>query len=148
MAAGLSLAEARLDDFNEALNEAIAINLDHRPPQRIQDSDGSLEATDLTLSTAEQVTQAGPWGQQFPEPIFDGAFTVKRHRIVGEKHLKLSLAVENTEVEAIAFNIDVASWLENPLPQLGALYRLGINDYRGDRSAQLVIDSFWALDSG
>ena len=74
--------------------------------------------------------------------------TVKRHRIVGEKHLKLSLAVENTEVEAIAFNIDVASWLENPLPQLGALYRLGINDYRGDRSAQLVIDSFWALDSG
>ncbi len=148
MAAGLSLAEARLDDFNQALNEAIAITLDHRPPRRIQDSDGSLEARDLTLSTAEQVTQAGPWGQQFPEPIFDGAFTVKRHRIVGEKHLKLSLAVENTEVEAIAFNIDVASWLENPLPQLGALYRLGINDYRGDRSAQLVIDSFWALDSG
>ena len=148
MAAGLSLAEARLDDFNQALNEAIAITLDHRPPQRIQDSDGSLEAGDLTLSTAEQVTQAGPWGQQFPEPLFDGAFTVKRHRIVGEKHLKLSLAVGNTEVEAIAFNIDVASWLENPLPQLGALYRLGINDYRGDRSAQLVIDSFWALDSG
>ena len=148
MAAGLSLAEARLDDFNEALNEAIAITLDHRPPQRIQDSDGSLEAGDLTLSTAEQVTQAGPWGQQFPEPLFDGAFTVKRHRIVGEKHLKLSLALGNTEVEAIAFNIDVASWLENPLPQLGALYRLGINDYRGDRSAQLVIDSFWALDSG
>ena len=148
MAAGLSLAEVRLDEFNEALNEAIAITLDHRPPQRIQDSDGSLEARDLTLSTAEQVTQAGPWGQQFPEPLFDGAFTVKRHRIVGEKHLKLSLALGNTEVEAIAFNIDVASWLENPLPQLGALYRLGINDYRGDRSAQLVIDSFWALDSG
>jgi single-stranded-DNA-specific exonuclease len=147
MAAGLSLAEDRLDDFQRALNEAVAMALDHQPPQRVQDSDGSLRADDLTLAIFEAVTQAGPWGQQFPEPLFDGIFSVRRHRIVGEKHLKLSLASENTEVEAIAFNIDVDTWLKNPLRELGALYRLGINDYRGERSPQLVIDSFWALGS-
>ncbi len=147
MAAGLSLAEDRLDDFQQALNEAVAMALDHQPPQRVQDSDGSLRADDLTLAIFETVTQAGPWGQQFPEPLFDGIFSVRRHRIVGEKHLKLSLASENTEVEAIAFNIDVDTWLKNPLRELGALYRLGINDYRGERSPQLVIDTFWALES-
>lgn len=147
MAAGLSLAEDRLDDFQQALNEAVAMALGHQPPQRVQDSDGSLRADDLTLAIFEAVTQAGPWGQQFPEPLFDGTFSVRRHRIVGEKHLKLSLASENTEVEAIAFNIDVDTWLKNPLRELGALYRLGINDYRGERSPQLVIDSFWALES-
>ena len=147
MAAGLSLAEDRLDDFQQALNEAVAMALDHQPPQQVQESDGSLRADDLTLAIFETVTQAGPWGQQFPEPLFDGIFSVRRHRIVGEKHLKLSLASENTEVEAIAFNIDVDTWLKNPLRELGALYRLGINDYRGERSPQLVIDSFWALES-
>ena len=99
----------------------------------------------MTLTVAEQVSDAGPWGQQFPEPIFDGAFSVKRHRIVGEKHLKLSLDIEGTELDAIAFNIDVEGWLGEPLERIGALYRLGVNDYRGDRSPQLVIDSFWAL---
>jgi len=145
MAAGLSLAEERLDAFTEALNEAVAAALNHQPPQRIQDSDGALQAGDLTLTVAEQVTQAGPWGQQFPEPLFDGAFTVRGHRIVGEKHLKLSLEIDDTEVEAIAFNIDVAQWSEKPLQRLGALYRLGVNEYRGARSPQLVIDSFWAI---
>ena len=145
MAAGLSLPEERLDAFTEALNEAVAAGLNHQPPQRVQDSDGALQADDLTLTVAEQVTHAGPWGQQFPEPLFDGAFTVRRHRIVGEKHLKLSLEIDDTEVEAIAFNVDVAQWSERPLQRLGALYRLGVNDYRGDRSPQVVIDSFWAI---
>ncbi|MDG1216394.1 MAG: single-stranded-DNA-specific exonuclease RecJ, partial [Luminiphilus sp.] len=145
MAAGLSLAEEHLDDFQRALNDVVATTLNHQSPQRIQDSDGVLQATELTLTVAEQVTDAGPWGQQFPEPLFDGAFSVKRHRIVGEKHLKLSLEIEGTELDAIAFNIDVADWLGEPLQRIGALYRLGINDYRGDRSPQLVIDSFWAL---
>lgn len=145
MAAGLSLPEERLDAFTQALNGAVAAALNHQPPQRVQDSDGALKADDLTLIVAEQVTHAGPWGQQFPEPLFDGAFTVKRHRIVGEKHLKLSLEINDTEVEAIAFNADVAQWSERPLQRMGALYRLGVNDYRGDRSPQLVIDSFWAI---
>ena len=71
---GLSLAEEHLDDFQQALNDVVATILNQQPPQRIQDSDGVLQAAELTLTVAEQVSDAGPWGQQFPEPLFDGAF--------------------------------------------------------------------------
>jgi len=144
MAAGLSLAKADLDTFREALNSVVAETLNHQSPERIQDSDGALAAGEMNVELAEQLSAGGPWGQQFPEPLFDGRFSVKRHRIVGEKHLKLSLESDGKEIEAIAFNVDAEQWLAQPLESIGALYRLDINDYRGDRTVQLVIDSFWA----
>jgi len=144
MAAGLSLAKADLDTFREALNSVVAETLSHQSPERIQDSDGALAAGEMNVELAEQLSAGGPWGQQFPEPLFDGRFSVKRHRIVGEKHLKLSLESDGKEIEAIAFNVDAEQWLAQPLESIGALYRLDINDYRGDRTVQLVIDSFWA----
>jgi single-stranded-DNA-specific exonuclease len=64
---------------------------------------------------------------------------------VGEKHLKLTLDVEGVEIAGIAFNIDVEEWLAAPLRKMGALYRLDVNEYRGERSAQLVIQSFWPI---
>ena len=75
--------------------------------------------------------------------MFDGVFTVSRHRIVGDKHLKMTLTIDSVDIEAIAFNIDVDEWLSQPLERIRALYRLDINEFRGDRNAQLVIDSFW-----
>jgi len=144
MAAGLSLAKADLDTFREALNSVVAETLSHQSPERIQDSDGALAAGEMNVELAEQLSAGGPWGQQFPEPLFDGRFSVKRHRIVGEKHLKLSLESDGKEIEAIAFNVDAEQWQAQPLESMGALYRLDINDYRGDRTVQLVIDSFWA----
>lgn len=144
MAAGLSLAKADLDTFREALNSVVAETLNHQSPERIQDSDGALAAGEMNVELAEQLSAGGPWGQQFPEPLFDGRFSVKRHRIVGEKHLKLSLESDGKEIEAIAFNVDAEQWQAQPLESMGALYRLDINDYRGDRTVQLVIDSFWA----
>lgn len=77
--------------------------------------------------------------------MFDGIFKVNRHRIVGEKHLKLTLTTGATEIEAIAFNVDVPEWEDDPLDQIGALYRLDVNEYRGSRSAQLVIQTFWPV---
>ena len=95
------------------------------------------------LLLAEQLATGGPWGQHFPEPLFDGQFSVLSHRVVGEKHLKLTLDANGTEIEGIAFNIDVSEWLAAPLDTFHALYRLDVNEYRGERRAQLVIQSFW-----
>ena len=86
-----------------------------------------------------------PWGQHFPEPTFDEVFSVLRHRIVGEKHLKLTLVKEDAEIEAIAFNIDVDAWIKDPPSEIHALFRLDVNEYRGARTLQLVIQSFWRL---
>ena len=143
MAAGLSLAKEDLDRFKRALNDAVADALGHIPPERTEESDGALAPGDFGLLLAEQLASGGPWGQHFPEPLFDGQFSVRSHRIVGEKHLKLTLDAEGTEIEGIAFNIEVSEWLAAPLQTLHALYRLNVNEYRGERRAQLIIQSFW-----
>ena len=146
MAAGLSLAREDLDRFKQALNDAVAGALGHIPPERTEASDGTLAPGDFGLLLAEQLASGGPWGQHFPEPLFDGHFSVRSHRIVGEKHLKLTLDADGTEIEGIAFNIDVSQWLAAPLESFHALYRLDVNEYRGERRAQLVIQSFWPCD--
>ena len=143
MAAGLSLARDDLNRFKQALNDAVAEALGYTPPERTEESDGALARSDFGLPLAEQLASGGPWGQHFPEPLFDGQFFVRSHRIVGEKHLKLTLDADGTEIEGIAFNIDVPKWLAAPLDAFHALYRLDVNEYRGERRAQLVIQSFW-----
>ena len=143
MAAGLSLAKDDLDRFKQALNDAVAEALGHIPPERTEESDGTLASGDFGLLLAEQLASGGPWGQHFPEPLFDGQFSVRSHRIVGEKHLKLTLDADGTEIEGIAFNIDVPEWQASPLEMFHALYRLDVNEYRGERRAQLIIQSFW-----
>lgn len=143
MAAGLSLAKSDLEAFRAALDSVVADTLCDVPPESIEDSDGELAPGDFSVQLAEQLVRGGPWGQHFPEPMFDGVFTVSRHRIVGDKHLKMTLTIDSVDIEAIAFNIDVDEWLSQPLERIRALYRLDINEFRGDRNAQLVIDSFW-----
>ena len=143
MAAGLSLARDDLNRFKQALNDAVAEALGYTPPERTEESDGALARSDFGLPLAEQLASGGPWGQHFPEPLFDGQFFVRSHRIVGEKHLKLTLDADGTEIEGIAFNIDVPKWLAAPLDAFHALYRLDVNEYRGERRPQLVIESFW-----
>ena len=143
MAAGLTLAKDDLQSFEQALEVAVAEMLNHVPPQVIEDSDGALGAGDLGLALAESLSAGGPWGQHFPEPAFDGLFDVRQYRIVGEKHLKLTLAAQGLEIDAIAFNVDVVDWKARPAPRIHALYRLDINEYRGERKPQLIIQSFW-----
>ena len=143
MAAGLSLARDDLDRFKQALNDTVAEALGHITPERTEESDGALAPGDFGLLLAEQLASGGPWGQHFPEPLFDGRFSVLSHRIVGEKHLKLTVDADGTEIEGIAFNIDVPQWLATPLEAFHALYRLDVNEYRGERRPQLVIESFW-----
>ena len=147
MAAGLTLAKGDLNRFTEALEAAVAETLSHVPPQAVEDSDGALGGGDLGLQLAESLSAGGPWGQHFPEPAFDGVFDVLQHRIVGEKHLKLMLSIEGAEIGGIAFNIDVNGWQARPLKRIHALYRLDINEYRGERNPQLVIRSFWPADA-
>jgi single-stranded-DNA-specific exonuclease len=145
MAAGLTLAKDDLERFRQALEDTVADALDHTPPEQTEESDGGLAPGDFGLPLADELSRGGPWGQHFPEPLFDGQFDVRSHRIVGEKHLKLTLDVEGVEIAGIAFNIDVEEWLAAPLRKMGALYRLDVNEYRGERSAQLVIQSFWPI---
>jgi single-stranded-DNA-specific exonuclease len=141
MAAGLSLARDRLDEFALAFEKEVESHLANLDLEHVLHTDGGLEARDLDLEMAELLRQAGPWGQGFPEPMFDGRFEVVGGRIVGERHLKLVLRPPGSDrlVDAIAFAVDEpAAWLG--CRELRMAYRLDVNEFRDVRSVQLRIE--------
>ena len=148
MAAGMTLQEAKLDEFRAAFAAEIAVRADPDALTGVIHSDGELPDTELSVDTARILRSGGPWGQGFPEPVFDGEFTVLQARIVGAKHLKLQLqslaasagAGRSPSIDAIAFGY-VGSATEDvslrPGRRLRVAYRLELNEYRGAESAQL-----------
>ena len=142
MAAGLSLTEDKLAEFEQAFQQQVAELISEDDLQARLVTDGSLDAHQLSMHTAELLRDAGPWGQQFPEPCFQGDFRIVQQRIVGEKHLKLVLAPQNQPeiaIDAIWFNIDTARWPNPEAQTVKCVYRLDINEFRGVESLQLMV---------
>lgn len=143
MAAGLSLQSKDFSAFQKAFAQELETLVNEDLLEQVVYTDGGLDDEDLNLGFAELLENAGPWGQHFPEPIFSGAFEVEESRNLGGKHLKLLLKGSASEqlVDAIAFNVE-AELIENKLDKIEVLYRLQVNEFRGQRSAQLLIEHF------
>ena len=142
MAAGLSLARQDYEAFSRAFVEEVARHAEDVELQAVLDSDGELAEAEFQLELATALRFAGPWGQHFPEPVFDGVFQIVSQRLVGEKHLKLVLFPTSGSVllDAIAFNVDLAVWPDPSIAQVEIAYRLDVNEYRGQRSVQLMVE--------
>jgi single-stranded-DNA-specific exonuclease len=149
MAAGMSLPEGNLMAFRAAFAAEIGARTDGESLTGVIHSDGALSAAELSLDTARVLRGAGPWGQGFPEPIFDGDFQIVDARIVGGKHLKMQLTGNdngaNDPIEAIAFGY-LGGATEDPQLRSGArirlAYRLEVNEYRGVERVQLNCQHF------
>ena len=142
MAAGLTLARAALDPFAACFDATVAAWPERSALRDAIETDGALAVQDIALETAEALRAGGPWGQAFPEPSFDGVFTVRTARVVGERHLKMWVQGErNGAFDAIAFN-SLDPQAEAPLPQgeRRLVYRLDVNEYQGERRLQLLVD--------
>jgi single-stranded-DNA-specific exonuclease len=143
MAAGLTLPASALEPFRRAFDEEVRQWLALEDTVGVVHSDGALARDELTLDTARMLRAAGPWGQSFPEPMFDGRFQVCSARIVGERHLRLDVSVgDGPACEAIVFRhfdedgaalVPAQSWVE-------LAYRLDINQYNGTERVQLVVE--------
>ncbi|MBU2871823.1 single-stranded-DNA-specific exonuclease RecJ [Colwellia sp. E2M01] len=140
MAAGLSIKQADFEKFQQTFNELAGKWLKPEDLDSIILSDGELSASMLTLEFAEQLRDSGPWGQNFPEPLFDDIFTLVQQRIVGEKHLKLVVEKNGQVFDGIAFNVDIKAWPNNQAKQVHLAYRLDVNEFRGKRTVQLMIE--------
>ncbi len=143
MAAGLTLEECHLDAFARAFDAEVANWHDPSIASNRVETDGELANEEIALETAQALRDGGPWGQAFPEPCFDGRFAVRNARVVGDKHLKMWVATHDQarSFDAIAFNFKGAD--ETPkLPdgEVHLVYRLDINEYRGERRLQLLVD--------
>ena len=141
MAAGLSIKLSHFDEFQRLFDQVCSELLTTEQLDQIIYSDGELTAQDLNLNLAGILKYAGPWGQMFPEPVFDGRFNIINQRIVGSNHLKLTLGVIGSPVcvDAIAFNIDLDEWLDHSCQQIHCAYQLDINEFRGNQSLQFII---------
>jgi single-stranded-DNA-specific exonuclease len=140
MAAGLTLPLVEFEPFGAALEEAIGHFLQGRTLSNELLTDGELEPNDLNLEFAQLLRNLGPWGQHFPEPVFEGRFVVEEHRVVGGAHLKMMLrpAGGGAAIDAIAFGK-----LPEDLPgtaTTGFVYRLDVNHFRGRQTCQLLIE--------
>jgi single-stranded-DNA-specific exonuclease len=143
MAAGLSLSRSRFTEFTEVFDEEVRRQLTENELQSVLLSDGELTEKDFTLTTASQLRDAGPWGQHFPEPLFDGEFYLLQQKLVGDKHLKMVLSTDkqgSNFIDAIAFNIDPTIWPNLAIKKIKTVYKLDINEFRGNQTLQLLIE--------
>ncbi|KIS41789.1 single-stranded-DNA-specific exonuclease RecJ [Kosakonia radicincitans YD4] len=147
MAAGLTLEEQRFEEFQQRFGELVTEWLDPALLQGEIVSDGPLTPQEMTLDVAEMLREAGPWGQMFPEPLFDGEFRLLQQRLVGERHLKVMLEPigGGPLLDGIAFNVDTTCWPDNGVRQVNIAYKLDVNEFRGNRSVQLIIENLWPL---
>ncbi|GBE07489.1 MAG TPA: single-stranded-DNA-specific exonuclease RecJ [Gammaproteobacteria bacterium] len=143
MAAGLSLANESFEAFSVAFNKEVERLLGDMPLEKVFLTDGELTTTELDINTAILLRQAGPWGQLFPEPLFEGDFKVIDKRIVGKYHLKMQLSDGSTLIDAIMFNIregDAAMARDT----VHLVYKLDVNEFRGKRSVQMMVEHMQA----
>ncbi|MDF2155440.1 single-stranded-DNA-specific exonuclease RecJ [Vibrio sp. CAU 1672] len=146
MAAGLTIMEQDFARFSRLFDEVVKRELDETALKGIILSDGELKPEEFSMHIAELLRAGGPFGQAFPEPMFDGQFKVLHQKLVGEKHLKLMLEPlykghpTNIMIDGIAFNVDLRRWPDASVKTVRLAYKLDINEFRGNQSLQLMID--------
>lgn len=141
MAAGLSLKTERYEEFARLFAADMAERLAGRDLEQAVLSDGSLAAEEMALELAEVLETSGPWGQGFPEPLFDGEFEVLKSWVLKERHIKFMLKSpdKDTPVAGIAFSVEhPEAWLN--CQRIRLAYRLDINEYRDERSVQIRVE--------
>lgn len=147
MAAGLSIQSDNLEAFRAAFDEEVRHWMTHDDAVGVVHSDGELSPSDFSIDTARCLREAGPWGQHFPEPVFDGEFGVVESRVLGDRHLKLKVSVGDGICEALVFRYfdhDEAVPVKAN-DQVHLAYRLDVNEYQGTERMQLVVEQLQKL---
>ena len=142
MAAGLTIHQDHFLKFQKIFDEVINEMIEPELLQGIIYTDGELQAGEFSLKIANLLQQAGPWGQHFPEPTFEGDFKILQQRLLGGSHLKMML--ENQQgmlLDAIWFNIDTRLFPDLSIKQAKIIYKLDINEYKGTKNLQLRVEN-------
>jgi single-stranded-DNA-specific exonuclease len=141
MAAGLSILPEHFHKFAKVFDEQVSQLMNAEQLQGFIETDGELPLNAFTLDLAQTLKDAGPWGQAFPEPLFDGQFELLNQQILGEKHVKCMLRPIGSEIslDAIAFFVDFETW-PKAANSVKVVYRLDVNEFRGQKKLQLMIE--------
>ena len=142
MAAGLTIRVSDLELFQFAFDEEVKRQLSEQDLEQQVLTDGLLTSEEMTLELAEMLRDAGPWGHQFPEPLFEGQFSLLQQRVVGQRHLKMVLMEPSSglAIDAIQFNADMDIWPDESRTQVRVVYKLDVNEFRGQRNVQMLVE--------
>ncbi|QDP00499.1 single-stranded-DNA-specific exonuclease RecJ [Thalassotalea sp. PS06] len=140
MAAGLTIEESSFAQFQTLFNQIAHAWLTQDMLENSVITDGPLTILQMTEQQCETIEQAGPWGQNFPEPVFDNEFELVQQRLLAQKHLKMVVRFENQVFDAIAFNVDTTVWPDDQVRHVQLAYKLDINEFRGKRNLQLMVE--------
>lgn len=146
MAAGLSIKQKYLSEFEQAFEEVAQTLLTPELLVNQVVTDGAPASQDFTINLARQLRFIAPWGQNFPEPLFDETFTVLNHRLLGadKNHLKLTLQVPNSHlaVDAILFGIErhgITPAMIANMRRVHLVFEMDVNEFRGQENVQLIV---------
>lgn len=137
-AAGLTLMEDRLGEFEASFETVCRELLSPADLSRTLETDGPLESGYFSLE-AVRLIQQEVWGQAFPAPVFADSFEVLNQRILKDRHLKLKLQKNGRRFDAIQFNFS-----ENAPERIHAAFRVDINEWNGTQTVQLMLEHFEA----
>ncbi|WP_392561242.1 single-stranded-DNA-specific exonuclease RecJ [Orbus sturtevantii] len=148
MAAGLTINEKNLAKFDQYFTEEVAKVVCNICLDNVIETDGEIENCFFNLETAKLLKDNGPWGESFPEPLFDGVFLIHQQKLVVGKHLKL--VVEPLDggplINCIAFNVDLALWPDQSVKKVKIVYQLEVDEFKGNQSISLLVRHLWAVD--
>lgn len=137
-AAGLTLKKENFAEFKQVF-EALIATMDADLFTATLWTDGKLPASAFHIETVDLLQNLSPWGQKFPQPIFDGVFKIMDYRWLKDVHLKLRVALENGQVvDAIAFNA-ADKYEFDPMKDTRLVYELDKNVFNGNVSLQMRI---------
>ena len=141
MAAGCTIAEEDFDTFEAALVRVAHDDLDPSLLLRQLATDGPLDAQWFTAETVSQLDSA-VWGPGFEAPVFSDEAEVLNQRLVGERHMKLSLRVQGQVRDGIWFG------RTEPLPSKTQLaFRIDLNEFQGRQRVQLIVEGASEADA-
>ncbi|WP_240223635.1 single-stranded-DNA-specific exonuclease RecJ [Rheinheimera hassiensis] len=146
MAAGLTISADRLDTFKLALSLTAKKHLTPEQLTAVIYSDGELPAECFDIGFAQLLQNAGPWGQAFPEPVFDGEFNLISQKMLADRHLKMMLQTADGKlIDAIWFNADNKAWPDVNVQKVQLAYQLDVNEYRDKQNLQLIVRHMLAV---
>lgn len=141
MAAGLSIPADMFEKFQQVFIDKVSTKLTLDDLNSTVFTDGCIAHSYISLDFAKLLRASGPWGQGFPEPMFEGEFYISDQRIVGNNHLKLVLELDNfVTISAIMFNANVNLWPNLDCEKAKLVYKIDINEYRGRQQVQLIVE--------
>jgi single-stranded-DNA-specific exonuclease len=137
MAAGFTTLSDCSAQLASVFADVCAGQLGEVPAQPEMETDGSLEPAEISLQLAQALAAAGPFGQGFPEPLFDDEFEVLEQKLVKERHLRLRLRHR-------AGGPPINGWWfkrAEPLPASPCrlAYQLEVDDYQGLYRPKLIV---------